>query len=496
MNGYLKDSHLVKILCTFTKPELRSFGRLVNSPYFNTSSQTTLLYGEIKKFYPRFAGAEFTREKLFAKIYPGKKFSKDLMNRLVSNLIALAEEFILLNSNPYRKQNLLLGLRKRKLHSLFLSEYSKIQKKNKFNLFAAEEIQQQILTEEEYGDYFLDTDKYRMWDIQTDLSMEYHLIRFLYKAAQVFRQKTFLNTNKDSRTNVAYHLETALDLTGLLEQVRGSDIKNKEIISHYISLVMLNSAKDKKLYEEIKKYISGNPLINETKDIYIGYIYLLDFLSHTLKLVKGDERIYYLNEKKIIYKEIERVYFATGRIKMLFAFFRNFILSGINTHDLEWCEYVLNKYLPQILEKGNESVGKYYEALILFHKGRYSESMDKLSFFKSDKFVMDKDVHFYDIRILRFMLYYELNFHEEALSLAETFMYQLKKSRNMPASHRSSAESFIKNYKKIILYVLNNDKDSLKVLAEKIDAERSYSGREWLLNKTKEISEENKKGAN
>jgi hypothetical protein len=85
------------------------------------------------------------------------------------------------------------------------------------------------------------------------------------------------------------------------------------------------------------------------------------------------------------------------------------------------------------------------------------------------------------------MLYFELNFHEEALSLTETFMYQLKKSSNMPASHRSSAESFVKNYKKIILYVLNNDKDSLKLLAEKIEAESSYSGREWLLKKAREM---------
>lgn len=481
------DSAFINILKTFSKAEIRGFSRFVNSPYFNTSANTALLYEEIKKFYPSFGGKDFTREKLFAVIYPGKKNSKDLMNRLLSNLIKLAEKFISLESGRYEKQNLLYGLRQKKLYGHFLSAKKKYEKNSKLNLFEDEDVMQHLLLDDEYGNYFLDTDKYINWDLHTDLSMEYHLIHFLYKVSQVFRQKTFYSTQKDRNRNAAFHLEECMDLKKLYSTVKSSEIKNKELICHYLTLVIMNSTKDKQLYEEIKTYIFSNKQINSTRSIYIGYIYMLDLLSDVLKNTTGEERRYYLKEKNLVYKKIESVYFATGKVKMLFVFFRNFILSGINTGDLKWSEYVFNKYIRDVREKGNESVGKYYESLILFHKGKFEDALQKLSLLKSEKFQMDKNLYFYDIRILRLMLYYELNYLQEALSNADAFVHMLNKSSKMPVAHKASASYFATGYKKILACRMDNNTSSLPAAIKKISAERSYYGKTWLLNKAAEM---------
>lgn len=484
---FMKDSHLIKMMQTFTGSELRSFSRFVDSPYYNTSRSTTLLYYEIKKYYPAFTGSDFSRELLFKKVYPGRKYSSDLMNRLVSNLIKLAEKFISDKANRFEDLNLLAGLRKRKLKNYFLSGHKKITEKRVFNLYEEDDIMQQLLFDEEYGNYFLDADKYIQWDRHVDLAMEYNLIHFLYRVSQVFRQKTFSSTEKDRKTNAAFHLEECIDLKRLNRQIANSDVKNKETICHYLSLVILNSTKDKKLYEEIRDYIFGNDLINSTNNIYTGYIYLLDFLTDILKQTKGDVRRHYLKEKNRVYKKIESVYFATGRVEMLFVFFRNFVLSGINTGELEWSEYVLKKYLNQIKEKGNEPVGKYYDALILFHKGMFEESLEKLSFFKSEKYFMDNDIHFYDIRILRLMLYFELNYLQEALSMVDAFTHLLSRSRKMPAAHKESAVLFATAYRKLLACKADKKVKSLPELIKKILEGRSYNGKTWLLNKAKEL---------
>ncbi len=483
----MKNSQFIKMMQTFTGSELRSFSRFVDSPYFNTSKSTTLLYHEIKKYYPAFTGSDLTREQLFKRVYPGRKYSSDLMNRLVSNLIKLAERFISDKANRFEELNLLEGLRKRKLNNYFLSGHRKLAEKRVFNLYEEDDIMQRLLFDEEYGNYFLDTDKYIQWDKHLDLSMEYNLIHFLYRVSQVFRQKTFSSTEKDRETNAAFHLEECIDLKRLHKQIANSNVKNKETVCHYLSLVILNSTKDKRLYEEIRDYIFGNELINKTNNIYIGYIYLLDFLTEILKQTKDDERRHYLKEKNRVYKKIESVYFASGRVEMLFVFFRNFVLSGINTGELEWSEYVLKKYLNQIKEKGNEPVGKYYDALILFHKGMFEESLEKLSFFKSEKYSMDNNIHFYDIRILKLMLYFELNYLQEALSTVDAFSHMLSKSKKMPAAHKESAVLFAASYRKLLACKADKKVKSLPELIKKITEGRSYNGKTWLINKANQL---------
>lgn len=483
----MKDSHLIKIMQTFTRSELRSFSRFVDSPYYNTSRSTTLLFNEIIKYYPGFEDDDFTRERLFKRVYPDRKYSGDLMNRLVSNLIKLAEKFISDKANRFEELNLLVALRKRKLNNYFLSGHRKFTEKRVFNMYEEDDLMQQLLFDEEYGNYFLDADKYIQWDRHLDLAMEYNLIHFLYRISQVFRQKTFSSTVKDRETNAAFHLEECIDLKRLHRQIANSNVKNKETICHYLSLVILNSSKDKRLYEEIRDYIFGNELINRTNNIYIGYIYLLDFLTDILKQTKGDERKHYLKEKNRVYKKIESVYFASGRVEMLFVFFRNFVLSGINTGELEWSEYVLKKYLNQIKEKGNEPVGKYYDALILFHKGMFEESLEKLSFLKSEKYFMDNDIHFYDIRILRLMLYFELNFFQEALSTVDAFAHLLSKSRKMPVAHKESAVLFATGYRKLLACKADKKVKSLPELIKKITEGRSYNGKTWLINKANQL---------
>ncbi len=483
----MRESQLIKLMLTFSRSEIRSFSRFIDSPYFNTSKSTTRLYYEIKKHYPAFNSTDLTREKLFEKVYPGRNYSSDLMNRLVSNLIKLAEKFISQSANRFEELNLLYGLRERKLYSYFLSEHKKVTGKTALNLFEENDIMYQLLLDEEYGNYFLDTDKYIQWDKFADLSMEYNLIHFLYRISQAFRQKTFLATEKDRLTNAAYHLAECIDLKRLHKQIESSNVKNKELICHYLSLLILNSTKDKKLYEAIRDYIFGNELINSTGSIYIGYIYLLDFLSDILKQTKGEERKYYLKEKNIVYKKIESVYFASGRLEMLFVFFRNFILSGINTGDLKWSEYVLNRYINQLKEKGNEPVGKYYDALILFHKGEFEQSLEKLSFLKSEKYIMDNNIYFYDIRKLKLMLYFELNYLHEALSMADSFAHLLNKSKKMPPAHKTSASLFADGYRKLLLCKIDKNPAELPKIIEKISEERGYSGKNWLLKKANEI---------
>ncbi len=94
----MQNSSLTGILKNFSKDEIKSFGKFVSSPYFNTSEATVQLFEEMKKYYPSFAKKDFTRENLFHAVYGERDYNDELLRKLISNLIKLSEEFIFINS--------------------------------------------------------------------------------------------------------------------------------------------------------------------------------------------------------------------------------------------------------------------------------------------------------------------------------------------------------------------------------------------------------------
>ena len=124
----MKDSQIITILKTFSKPEMRSFEKFVNSPYYNTSAATSKLFGALRKYYADFSHENLTKQKLFASIYGKRKYSNELFNKLSSNLIKLSLEFIAETNNTLEKYALLRGLRKKGLNSMFKSGFARIEK--------------------------------------------------------------------------------------------------------------------------------------------------------------------------------------------------------------------------------------------------------------------------------------------------------------------------------------------------------------------------------
>jgi len=50
----MKNSQLIKLLKTFSLKEIKKFGELISSPYFNTNRNVIKLYEIIRTAYPDF----------------------------------------------------------------------------------------------------------------------------------------------------------------------------------------------------------------------------------------------------------------------------------------------------------------------------------------------------------------------------------------------------------------------------------------------------------
>lgn len=92
------NSRLITLLKTFSKQEMKDFGKFISSPYFSTGRNLKPLYNVLKKYYPSFHSPHFTNENIFKKVNPGKKYEKQRSSHalgvLISEMTLLAEKFL------------------------------------------------------------------------------------------------------------------------------------------------------------------------------------------------------------------------------------------------------------------------------------------------------------------------------------------------------------------------------------------------------------------
>lgn len=478
----MKDSQIIKILKTFSKQEMRSFERFVNSPYFNTSEATVKLFAALKDFYPGFSADGLTKQKLFTGVYGKRKYSNELFNKLASNLIKLSLEFITITNSTLKQYALLRGLRKKQLNSLFRSNFIKIERELERENVNEGDVVYQILINQENRNFYLDTDNYYGVEISGLRHMELNTVYFLERVAANYIEKTNIGVTQEIKeSRIITKLNENIDYERLYEKISGSDLFYKKRLLHFLSMILLHKSRNERFYREIKATLFDTPLW-DVDLINLGFIYLLDFITYKVKA--GDDS--YLHERHLVYKKIEHDSFASGNVKIIFTFFRNFILSGINTKDFEWSKYVLDRYLPEIEERGNTGIKFYFDALIGFHEGDYQRALTSINKLDLKNIAMDKFGLFFDIRFLRFKIYFELGLIEESLAMIDSFEHFLKKDTKINKSVKPSYIGFIKYYKKLTNCRIKEDYSVLGYIREKMQNEK-VNEKKWLLNKTAEM---------
>ncbi len=478
----MKDSQIIKILRTFTDQEMRSFGKFVNSPYYNTSEATSKLFTALKGFYPAFNDINLTKQNLFKMVYGRRTYNNLLINKLSSNLIKLSLEYIAESNNSLKKYALLRGLRKKRLGSIFKPQFARTEKElERMNVNEGDTIYQMLINMEN-ANFNLDSDNYYGFEVSGMRQFELNTLYFLERVAANYIQKTNIGITAElEKKKIITKLNNNIDYEGLYEQISASDLFYKKRLLHYLSMILLHRNRDEKFYRDIKASLFDTPLW-EVDIINLGFIYLLDFITYKIK--NGDDT--YLHERHLVYKKIEHDSFASGNVKMIFTFFRNFILSGINTGDFEWSKYILNKYTGEIEGRGNTGIRFYFEALIAFHEGNFEGALSSINRLDLKKMSIDKFGLFFDIRFLKFKIYFELNLIEESLAMIDSFEHFLKKDTRINRSVKPSYVGFVKYYKKLVHCRIKEDYTSAGSIRERLMKEKANE-KKWLLKKADEI---------
>ena len=480
----MENSSLLEILRSFSKEEMKRFTRFVESPYFNTSEATAKLIAEIAKYHPEFESKNLSKEKLFEKVYGSNKFSDNLIRKLVSNLINLSEKFLTVENPNMAEHNLLNSLRKKKLYKQYLKHFDRITKSKNDTIINEDVFLFSSLYETEQSNYLHQNDRYIEYEESLLRVFNYDTLYYFYRLAQTFiRAKHTSAFNPNNKEDLILHTVNAVDLANMKKKLKEIDFIHKGYLLHFIDLILLELTNDESLYLEIKQFTFNYPETTGDSSVYLGYIYLFEFISR--RVAEGKEQ--YIFERFEIYKHLEKYSYSNNPEQITLIQLNNFFFSGIATKNIDFSEYLLNKYVPLLESRGNPGLNKFFRAWILFEKGQFKESLKLISVFSTGGYTMEDQAFAPHARRLILQLNYELGYYDEALYYLDSFTRFMKNNKKTDIKQKSGLGKFIKVYSQLLDYRLKHKHFNPEAAKKSININFSF-GRNWLIEKIDEIN--------
>ncbi len=469
----MKNSQLTEILRSFDKTEFREFEKFVKSPYFNNRSEIIRYLYSIKKFHPKFDSGSLKEENIFKHVYPGKKYNPVLMRKLNSLTMNLIMDFIAVKGFRENKfeYNIKLfdKLRERKLPELFEK------KSNKFN---------EILANSKHDIYYYEyklkhtsilnghllntNEKSMVSKLQNELDelIEYFLVAALLQYIRLGEWSRIINKKFDQK-----FLDEVLNYF--------SSRKKGEITLSYLyyNMLMLMNTEEEKYYNELIN--SRNKFESRLSKMDDYNISIVSMQYCHKRVMKGDEE--FRKEQFEITKQVlDKDLIPAGFIEPYF--FTNTVRNASGLNEFEWSESFIERYKNMLNPDISREIIDYSFAMIESGRGNFELSLNHLS-----KINIERSNMKIEIKNLLIIIYYELKYLEELVSLIDTYKHFLQREKSITEKIRKLNSLFLKFVSDLVKIYHNGKYDDAKILKKEIDKASYFNLKDWLSKKADEL---------
>lgn len=479
----MHSAKFIKVLKTFSPIEFKTFGIFLNSPYFNSEKLPVKLFELLRKFYPEFSENSLLKEKIFAKLYPGKPFNDKLIRNISSDMLKLAETFLLseLNSKDQLKPRLQLmnEFSKRKVIPLYERNLEKTEK-----LLGNIEIK-----DIEYYKIKLDVEKSKRAhnimhkDIYIDQSNSDQeisdLVTIVSLLELIYRNLQMVNNQK--KFSYIYKPAFEEEIDHFLNN-GGSRFLEIEYIKYLYYTYKLLKTQDEQYYKLLKNLLNGdfeNLPRDIVRDIYISltnYCYI--------RISRGDDdfiKELFLNNREMVSNDL--LTNSAGNIPNVF--FMNTVTTGLESNEVEWVEIFIEENYVKLKDDSKEDTLNFCRANLCYYKGDYDGAFRNLS-----KVTTDDMTYKHNVRSLLLKLYFESNEIEPFLFHIDSYKHFITGNKLVFEKIKDSINNYI-NFSKKIFCIKHKigkvDQNDLPILKREIIECTPIINRPWLLRKINEI---------
>jgi hypothetical protein len=472
------NSRLTKILKTFSKNEIRELAKFVSAPCFNTRQDVTALYHYFAKHHGD-TPLVFEKEKIYATLFPQKKYDDALMRGLIHSLQKVLKAYLVykeLETDETESQIFLArAMKRRGLDDFFEKELAVAEAVHKNQSFrhARFHYRNYLLREEEleHANLLRRQGQMPIADWSKELTT--------FFAAESLRQACVAFSYRIMGEAVVIPLideVVALVEKGFFEknteggQTAGTPNPDGLALKVYYNTYKALTTQNTLYFNALKHLIFEHRYQFPDNEIRIVYLLAINFCIK--KMNKGElefrEEVFELYEKGLA----NRALFENGFLSKFT--FKNLVSVGIMLKKYDWVKDFIETARMDLPAKDRASAYSFNRAVLHFRQGDYAHAMTLLQ--NAD---MNDKLTDFDSRVMLLRIYFETDAVEALMSLTESFATFLNRQKSL-GYQKDSYLNLIKMVRKMMRQNLR-DKKVRDRLIQEINDTSYLAEREWLL---------------
>lgn len=491
-------SEIYGLLRVFEAKEIRKFGEFLRSPYFNKGKKIIELFEYIKGFHPMYSDIRLEREAISAGIYPGEEFNDSTIRNLLSDLHKAALEFLAYenfgSSEADKHRFLLREIGRRNLEDEFEKAIENYEKDAEEGLDYRYFLTMQEIEAAKFNFGYINEKISKAEKVSAGLnslenSGRYLFFYFLTELAS--HQVSLMIYNRRYETD-----DSGMTLRKIAAEFSPGKIKTLipqgdryyPLLEIYAALIEMYSDMEKEEnYFSYKDLLFANfdILSAAEKAMHIHYLtsYCIGKVRENAAGIFSKELfgLYEINLNNAYYKDNKSAYLPH-------ELYRSILMHGLRLKKFDWTAGFITKYSNEVHPHSRQNMLKFGNAYLCYNTGDYTGTLKNLVQIDQDFFIYK-----FDVKNLTLMVYYELGYLEEALSLIKAYHELLRKNRIINPAMKKRYFSFLKFTEKLIYFRYGEPDSEPGYLRHRIKNHQATAFKPWLLEKFSEIEQGIKK---
>jgi hypothetical protein len=475
-------TNFIDVIKSLSKEEMKKFSDFANSPYHNSSKSVTKLVDQVKKYYPDFDNRNFTKEKIFAKVFSSTAYNDQVMRNLMSDALQVCYDFLSIEGirkdSTLEMRYILHELRTRNLDALYdknlKAAYKTVQKDHSLDFLYFENLYKLE------GEVFLNElthnrqeGVYPVVVRQGELLTYDYLSKLINHIIDMKVNETYYNI-KDSDTFTKKLFE-GLDVESILNKLKDSSEKDYSVLLIFYYRALLSLKGKEEDYEKFKLlYLSNTSLFNRSTN----YNLMTTMETFCIDHIKLDSAKYRAELHNIHRKSIElnllKLY-EQGTLNLLK--FWNIFINSVEINQIDWAEDFAEKHYTELEAETMEGAVNFARAIILYKRKNYDKALEMLNKTKLSQYLFRLSIKTFYLRI-----YYEKGDYQSAGFALDSYKQFLYKNKTISEAYRNVYLNFAAVYNDLLRTASGEKVSGKSELSAKMESmSPNVYNKHWLI---------------
>lgn len=481
-------TNFTDVLKTFDKEEFKRFIDYVNSPFHNTNRSVIKLMDAVKKYYPDFENRNFTKEKIYRKVFSAKDYNDQVMRNLMSDALQLAYGFLTIKDMHLMKtQNsitLLNQLRNKKLHSLYDKNMKAARKMidddHSVNFHYFEwlyKIEGEVFMNE--LTFSRQEDVYPVVIKQSEYVTYDYLSKLINHIIDMAVNERYFQVQNPS--NFAKNIFKGINMKNILEHVKGISEKEFTILSVFYHRAMTIMEGSEEHYSIYKKFFFDNHSLFDRGALYNLITSLETFCINNIK-----------NDPEKFRQELHEIHLKTIELNVVkleeddyISLHRwwNIFINSVEIGKIDWAEKFANEYYTELEPEVKDGALNFANGIVLYKRKNYGGALESLNKAKLTPYLFKLSIKTFYLRT-----YFESGDFQSASFALDSYKQFLYKNKKISASYREGYLNFASLYYELLKIKSGEKNVSDTDVKEKLETIPNVYNKIWLMEMLEELS--------